>query len=31
MTPTYDTTAGTVEWSCVGGTIQKKFLPANCR
>ncbi|HXC58273.1 MAG TPA: pilin [Steroidobacteraceae bacterium] len=31
MTPTYDTTAGTVEWSCVGGTIQKKFVPANCR
>ena len=31
MTPTYDTTAGTVEWSCVGGTIAKKFLPANCR
>jgi type IV pilus assembly protein PilA len=30
LTPNYDATAGTVNWSC-GGTIQTKFLPANCR
>jgi type IV pilus assembly protein PilA len=31
LTPTYDATAGTVEWSCTASTIAKKYLPANCR
>jgi type IV pilus assembly protein PilA len=31
LTPTYDTTAGTVEWACTASTIAPKYLPANCR
>ena len=33
LTPTYNTTAGTVEWACntASTTIAKKYLPANCR
>ena len=30
LTPTLSATAGTVTWVC-GGTIPKKYLPANCR
>jgi len=29
MTPTYDTTNGTISWSCVG--TPSKYLPATCR
>ena len=31
LTPTYDATAGTVEWACNASTILPKYLPANCR
>ena len=29
MTPTYDTTNGTISWSCAG--TPSKYLPATCR
>ena len=31
LTPTYNSTVGTVEWSCKSSTIVPKYLPANCR
>jgi type IV pilus assembly protein PilA len=31
MTPTLDSTNGTVTWTCTGGSIPTKYLPANCR
>ncbi|MFC4250404.1 pilin [Sinimarinibacterium flocculans] len=31
LTPTYDSTTGTVSWACDNSTIAEKYLPANCR
>ena len=31
LTPSFNATAGTVEWRCDDSTIESKYLPANCR
>jgi type IV pilus assembly protein PilA len=31
LTPTGNTASGALDWSCTASTIEKKFLPANCR
>jgi len=31
MTPTYNSSTGTVEWICTGGDMDDKYRPANCR
>ena len=31
LTPTANSTVGTIDWSCTASSIPKKYLPANCR
>lgn len=31
LTPTANTSQGTIDWVCTASTIPAKFLPANCR
>ncbi|MCL1046324.1 pilin [Shewanella electrodiphila] len=31
LVPTFNATNGSVEWTCNTGTVESKYLPANCR
>jgi type IV pilus assembly protein PilA len=31
LTPTFSAATGEVDWSCTASSIEKKYLPANCR